>query len=78
MTLDIPRYEDMRPHVDTRHCGSCRKKLEPGDRVTFAHIFQNAALDPRNALVPGAMLSEEYELVHINCFDPRLVKGVKS
>lgn len=77
MSLDIPRVEDMRPHVDVRHCGRCRKKFEPGDRVTFAHIFQGVMVDPRNALVPGAELSEEYELVHIHCGDPRLTKGIQ-
>jgi hypothetical protein len=35
-------------------------------------------IDPRNALIPGAELSEEYELVHIHCGDPRLTKGTQG
>jgi hypothetical protein len=28
--------------------------------------------------VPGANLSDEYELVHINCKDTRLVNGLQN
>jgi hypothetical protein len=38
----------------------------------MAFIYTNIALDPVHQLVPGAELSEEFELVHINCVDTRL------
>jgi hypothetical protein len=38
----------------------------------MAFIFTNIALDPVHQIVPGAELSEEFELVHIHCGDPRL------
>lgn len=72
MSLNFPKPEDMHPHVTSRQCGRCRKPLQPGDRVTMAFIFTNIALDPVHQIVPGAELSEEFELVHIHCGDPRL------
>ena len=75
MSLNFPRPEDMRPHVTSRQCGRCRKELQPGDRVALAFIYKNISLDPVHQLVPGAELSEEFELVHIHCGDTRLNKG---
>lgn len=77
MSLDFPKPEDMRPHVDVRTCARCRKKFLPGDRVAVAHIYLNIAMDSSNR-VPGANLSDEYELVHINCKDTRLVNGLQN
>ena len=75
MSLNFPKPEDMHPHVTSRQCGRCRKILQPGDRVALAFIYTNIALDPVQQLVPGAELSEEFELVHIHCGDTRLVSG---
>lgn len=77
MSLEFPKPEDMRPHVDVRTCARCRKKFLPGDRIAVAHIFLNSAMDSSN-LVPGANISDEYELVHIHCGDPKLSKGVTN
>ena len=68
--------EDRRPHVDTHVCGKCRKPLEEGHRVGAAHIFHRKGVNPLDLGNTGAMLYDEYELVHIDCHDPLLKKGI--
>jgi hypothetical protein len=70
--------EDSRPHVASDTCGRCRRKFERGHRVTTAYIFERAGVNPNDMLSLGAYLEAEFELVHIDCTDPLLVKGVKG
>lgn len=58
-------------------CGRCRKKLQPGDRVTYCMIVGFVGSDPLNLAVVGAnMMRDEYEVAHLDCHDPNLSKGV--
>ena len=59
-------------------CGKCRKKLQPGDRVTQAYIVDRTGANPNNIVLLGAWLSEEFELTHIDCRDPDLSKGMPT
>lgn len=68
--------EDDHPHVDADTCGKCRKPLGPGHRVTIAHIVERAGANPVNIKERGATLFEEYEIVHVNCHDPLLKRGL--
>jgi hypothetical protein len=76
MTIFIP--DDLRPHVESDTCGRCRKKFQRGDRLTTAFIFDRRGLNPLNLGNTGAMLNEEFELVHIDCHDPLLKKGLSD
>ncbi len=71
------RYEleHARPHSENGYCGKCRRRLEHGDRVTNAFIVESIGPDPRNLARRGVNMYEEFELVHIDCADPKLVKG---
>ena len=65
----------LRPHVDVTSCSRCRKKLEPGDRVTQVYIFVSAGTNPLNVICRGAQIAEEYEFAHMDCNDPKLLTG---
>ena len=65
-----------RPTADPTTCGKCRKKLQPGDRITQAFIIDRVGVNPNNLASLGAYLHEEFELVHIDCHDPDLAKGI--
>jgi len=73
---DTVNSEHLRPHCETCICGKCRKPIGAGHRVTQAMIAISEGRDPRNVFVKGMMLAEEWELVHIDCNDPLLVKGL--
>jgi hypothetical protein len=62
-------------HVDSTVCGKCRKELGPGHRVTLAYIIQTTGIDTAT-LRKGATMGAEYEVVHLDCNDPLLVKGL--
>ena len=65
--------------VDSTVCGRCRKKLQPDDRVVYAGIIERIGSHPQNLAVQGAWLldgGKEFELVHIDCRDPDLTKGI--
>lgn len=66
----------IRPHTDDGACGKCRKKFDKGDRVTAAYIVDRVGCDPSNLSRKGVHLYEEFELVHIDCNDPRLTQGI--
>lgn len=68
--------DDLRPHVNSEYCGKCRKKFEAGDRVTTAFIFAKRGVNPLNLGNTGVFLTEEFELVHIDCRDPQLKRGL--
>lgn len=70
------RPEDMQPHVDSRTCGRCRKPLTKGQRIMQAHIVEGPSVNPQNLGQTGLMLTGEYELVHIDCRDPYLKRGL--
>ncbi len=64
------------PHVEGDTCGKCRKKFKQGHRLTQAHIFDRRDVNPQNLVEVGIMLFEQFELVHVDCRDPFLVKGL--
>lgn len=68
--------DHLRPHCDTYICGKCRKLIEPGHRVSMAFIALGKGPDPRNIYLQGMELAAEWELVHVDCRDPLLVKGL--
>lgn len=74
------RYDsaDDRPHVDSDICGKCRKKFERGHRLTQAYIFERRGVNPRNLGNTGTYLQAEFELIHVDCRDPFLKKGLKD
>lgn len=72
---DVAR-EHLRAHVDSTICGKCRKPLQKGDRVQIAHIVADVGIDA--SFVRGTIMAGEYEVVHVNCNDPLLVKGMKT
>jgi hypothetical protein len=67
--------ELLRPHVDVTTCSKCRKKFESGDRIVEAYIFHRSAPNPLNVVCRGAELMEEYEFIHADCNDTKLLKG---
>ncbi len=69
-------HEDTRPHVNLNQCGKCRAMFKQGDRVMQAHIFEKQGINPQAITEIGVMLYKEYELVHIDCRDPLLKKGL--
>ena len=64
-----------RPHTDDGICGKCRRKFNRGERTTPAYIVEKVGPDLQNLSRKGVHLFEEFELVHIDCKDPKLVKG---
>lgn len=60
------------PRSDTSICVSCRKKFNPGDRVQIVHIVVNTGRNPAHGNIPGAWLSEEFEIAHFTCADATL------
>jgi hypothetical protein len=62
--------------VDSSTCTRCRKKFNKGDRVCSAYIIDSVGVHPLNMAEIGAYFNEEFELVHIDCRDPDLSKGV--
>ena len=56
-------------------CGRCYKKFEEWDRVMIAHIFDKSGRNPVNLMAQGAMFKGEFDVVHVDCNDPRLLKG---
>lgn len=76
MAWDQFQAEDAHPHVDTNTCGKCRRPLGPGHRVCIANIVAMVGPNPDNLRETGVHLYPEYELVHIDCHDPLLKKGL--
>lgn len=72
---DVAR-EHLDAHVDSTVCGRCRKDLGPGHRVTIAHIVQEIGIDT-GTFRKGTTMGSEYEVVHVDCRDPLLVKGLR-
>jgi len=68
--------EHLSPHTDAWVCGRCRKKFGPGERVITAYISQGRGLHPLNLGLPGLNISQEFEMVHVDCRDIYLTKGV--
>lgn len=62
--------------VDSSTCGRCRKQFQKGDRVAQAFIIDRVGVHPTNMAEIGAYFHAEFELVHIDCRDPDLTKGV--
>lgn len=66
------------PRVQAHTCGRCRKDFKKGDRVCQAWIFDRKGVNPQNLGAIGAYLHEEFELVHIDCRDTDLSKGLRD
>ena len=62
----------LHPRLTTEKCVSCRKPFARGDRVQVVHIVVDTGKNPTMSNIPGAWLSEEFELAHISCVDPAL------
>ena len=77
MANDKYAPEDDRPHVDTAVCGKCRFKIARGERVFVAHIFESSGVNPMDLGNRGVHLFEEFELVHVDCRDTFLKKGLR-
>ncbi len=65
-----------RARVDSTTCTRCRKRFQKGDRIAQAFIIDSVGVHPLNLAALGAFFSEEFELVHIDCRDPDLTKGI--
>jgi len=76
MSWSIYQPEDDNPHVDSDTCGKCRKKFERGHRVCVANIVAYVGPNPENLKESGCNIYPEYELVHIDCRDPFLKRGL--
>lgn len=57
------------PRVDGDTCIRCRRKFQPGDRVTPAMIVIKAGRHPNNPKEVGVHMSSEFEIAHIDCND---------
>jgi hypothetical protein len=66
VALDI-----LKQRVPATTCARCRKQLSPGDRVQMAMIVQGIGRNPSTKSI-DAMISEEFELAHIDCMDTSL------
>jgi len=61
----------------TDRCAKCRKQFNSGDRVTPVYIVEKAGkVNPKNLAEGGAILSGEFEMGHISCIDPQLIKDM--
>lgn len=68
--------DHLRPHCDTYVCARCRKPINKGDRVQQVFISLGEGRNPANFVERGLLLSDEWEMVHVDCNDPLLVKGL--
>ena len=74
--MDLIGTDHTRPHVPNHVCGKCRKEFEQGDRLIITRIFDKKGFAAFDFSLPGAYVFEEYEFVHVDCRDPKLVKGL--
>lgn len=68
--------EDLRPHVPSYICGKCRKPIEKGHRILTARIAEGKGHNPNNINETGLNIRDEFEIVHVDCTDPLLKKGL--
>ena len=66
MPVDI-----LRQRVPATTCAKCRRQLGAGDRVSMAMIVQRVGRNPDSREL-GALIGEDFELVHVDCRDPSL------
>jgi hypothetical protein len=52
-------------------CAKCHKQFQPGDRAIMLAIVVKLGRNPTTHEM-GAMLSEDFELMHASCADPGL------
>ncbi len=69
--------EHLSAHIDSTVCGKCRQPFSKGDRVTIAHIVADIGIDAAT-FRKGTTMAGEYEVVHVNCRDTLLVKGLRD
>jgi hypothetical protein len=70
--VDIPRTEDMVPHVNTDVCTRCRKPILPGHRIFQVRISGGSGRDPNDPGRIGLFIADEWEFAHVDCYDPLL------
>jgi hypothetical protein len=58
----------LRQKTPVTMCAKCRQMFNPGDRVTTAYIVQKIGRNPESREM-GALLGEDFELVHVSCVD---------
>ena len=56
-------------------CGRCYKKFNEWDRVIAVPLFDRAGRNPTNLQAQGAFFKAEFDVIHVDCNDPRLEKG---
>jgi len=64
-------FDILRQRVPVTTCARCRKQFVPGDRVVTAMIVQKVGRNPGSKEL-GAMIGEDFELVHADCRDRSL------
>lgn len=64
----------LRPRVPEYLCALCKKPLEREDRVLAVVPVRGIGIDP-DTNQPAAECSDEYEIVHFDCSDPKLTIG---
>lgn len=62
----------MRQRVGLDVCASCRKALQPGDRVMPAYIVVKTKVRHPETKELVSEMSGEFEFIHATCMDPRL------
>lgn len=64
--------------VEGDTCGKCRKKFQPGDRISQAYLVVRTGVSPKNIMERGVELHDDFEFVHIDCARPGLDAGLVS
>ncbi len=77
MTDDVSN-DHLRPHCDTWICAKCRQPITKGHRVIQVLIAVGKDRNPTDFMEEGLSMAQEWEMAHINCNDPLLIKGLKT
>ena len=64
------------PRCSPDLCVRCRKKFQPGDRISIVNIVERTGAHPDNPMQMGAWLSSEFEMAHVECADVSLAGRV--
>ena len=70
--------DDLRPHTDTWVCGKCRKPIEKGHRCMQVRISHGKGVNPADINHEGLIIGDEWEMVHVDCRDPFLKRGLNN
>jgi hypothetical protein len=73
---DLCKPEEMVARAYTDICVRCNKPIARGHRVLQVLISDGRGVNPRDMGQRGLFISEEWEVVHVDCYDPYLRKRV--